>query len=69
MASNLVSSGLEKLQERLDGSIEGSKLSDLRKDLKDYHDPQNRITTDYGVKQSNTGTSMPPCIVSFKISS
>jgi len=54
MAPSAVSSGLEKLQEKLDGSLEGQKLANLASDTKDYHDPKNRITTDYGVKQTNT---------------
>lgn len=54
MASNPISTGLEKLQATLDGSLEGRKVADLARDTKDYHDPKNRITTDYGVKQWNT---------------
>lgn len=59
MAAKAVNSGLEKLQETLDGSLEGRKVADLAKDTKDYHDPKNRITTDYGVKQWNTGMFEP----------
>lgn len=55
MTSTAISSGLEKLQETLDGSLEGLKLANLAKDTKDYHDKNNRIATDYGVKQANTG--------------
>ena len=55
MASQQISSGLEKLQSTLDGSVEGAKVADLKRDTKDYHDPKNRLTTDYGVKQENTG--------------
>lgn len=55
MASYAISTGLEKLQETLDGSLEGQKLANLGKDMKDVTDPNSRITTDYGVKQSNTG--------------
>jgi catalase len=54
MASNHISTGLDKLQETLNGSLEGQKLANLRRDVRDYNDPKNRITTDYGVKQSNT---------------
>lgn len=54
MAPTAISSGLEKLQETLDGSLEGRKLATIAKDTKDYHDPNNVITTDYGVKQWNT---------------
>lgn len=54
MAPSVFASGLEKLQEQLDGSAEGRKVAQLAKDTQDYHDPKNRLTTDYGVKQSNT---------------
>ncbi|KAK4503935.1 hypothetical protein PRZ48_004850 [Zasmidium cellare] len=55
MASSApISTGLEKLQKTLDGTVEGVKVADLRRDTKDYHDPKNRLTTDYGVKQNNT---------------
>lgn len=54
MASQHISAGLEKLQQTLDGTMEGAKLADLKRDTKDYHDPKNRLTTDYGVKQENT---------------
>lgn len=56
MAPTAISSGLEKLQQTLDGSIEGRKAADLAKDTRDYHDKNSVITTDYGVKQWNTGT-------------
>lgn len=54
MAPTAISSGLEKLQETLNGSLEGQKLANIAKDTKNYHDPKNVITTDYGVKQWNT---------------
>jgi catalase len=54
MAPAAISTGLEKLQETLNGSLEGRKVADLAKNTVDYNDPKNRITTDYGVKQSNT---------------
>lgn len=54
MASSAISTGVEKLQETLNGSQEGVKLASMAKDMKNVHDPQNRITTDYGVKQTNT---------------
>jgi len=53
MAQGL-STGLEKLQQSLDGSLEGKKVAQLRTSMKDVHDPKARITTDYGVKQTNT---------------
>ena len=58
MAPSAISTGLEKLQETLDGSPEGRKVADMAKDTKNYHDPQNRITTDYGVKLTNTGAQV-----------
>ena len=59
MASSApISTGLEELQKTLDGTTEGVKVADLRRDTKDYHDPKNRLTTDYGVKQNNTGKSL-----------
>lgn len=54
MAPTAISSGLERLQETLDGTLEGRKLATIAKDTKNYHDPNNVITTDYGVKQWNT---------------
>lgn len=36
------------------GKSEGKKVNDLASNTKDYHDKNNRITTDWGVKQSNT---------------
>jgi len=55
MAPSAISTGLGKLQETLNGSIEGRKIADLHKNMKDYNVPKNRLTTDYGVKQENTG--------------
>lgn len=60
-----ISSGLEKLQKTLDGTVEGVKVADLGRDTKDYHDPKNRLTTDYGVKQNNTGTVFSKLSVAF----
>ena len=54
-----IRSGVEKLQETLGGSLEGKKVQQLAQNMKDVHDPKNRITTDYGVTQSNTGVSSP----------
>ena len=54
-ASKAISSGLEKLQQTLDGSPEGIKTRDLAKTTKNVHDENAVIATDYGVKQSNTG--------------
>ncbi len=55
MAPSVLSTGVEKLQETLNGSTEGRKMADMAKDMKNYHDPNARLTTDYGVKQTNTG--------------
>ncbi|KAK5129282.1 catalase A [Meristemomyces frigidus] len=54
--SQVIRSGVEKLQESFDGSLEGKKIQQLAANTKDVHDPKNRITTDYGVTQSNTDT-------------
>lgn len=53
-ASRVVSSGIHKLQQTLGGGP-GSKASDLASVTRDYNDSNARITTDYGVLQSNTG--------------
>lgn len=53
MAQTLAS-GLEKLQGTVNGSSENRKVADISKDMRDYHDPNARLTTDFGVKQSNT---------------
>lgn len=55
MAPSAVANGLAKAQEAINGSSEGGKIGDLQKDMKDVNDPKYRITTDYGVKQWNTG--------------
>lgn len=49
-----MSSGFAKIQETVNGSIEGRKQATMAGDTKDYHAPNNVITTDYGVKQWNT---------------
>lgn len=54
MASSAISAGAEKLQKHLDGSLEGKKMADMANDMKDVHNPKNRITTDFGVTQNNT---------------
>lgn len=35
-------------------STENKKIQSIQHNISDYHDPNNRITTDYGVKQTNT---------------
>jgi len=52
--SAALSTGLEKLQSTLDGSTEGAKIQQLAKDTKNVHDPKAKITTDFGMKVSNT---------------
>ncbi|KAI7168369.1 CAT2 catalase [Hortaea werneckii] len=54
MAPSAISAGAEKLQMHLKGSLEGNKMADMAHDMKDVHDPKNRITTDFGVTQHNT---------------
>jgi len=55
MAPSAISAVGEKLQETLNGATENPKVASMSKDYKNVHDPSARITTDYGVKQSNTG--------------
>jgi len=52
--TSTISSGLEKVRENISAPFADAKAKDLQKDIKDVHDPSNRITTDYGVKVSNT---------------
>ncbi|KZF22125.1 catalase [Xylona heveae TC161] len=52
--TSIISSGLEKVQHTMSSATEGAKIADLKKDTIDVHDPNNRITTDFGVKSSNT---------------
>ncbi|KAH8884950.1 catalase [Thozetella sp. PMI_491] len=52
MASKFLSPPLKKAQQAVMGSS-GDKVSDLERDFRTA-DSQSRITTDYGVKQSNT---------------
>lgn len=54
-----ISSGLDKIQDKLGNVSEGKKLSDLRHVTKDVHDPNHRLTTDYGVRQHNTSKPQP----------
>lgn len=53
MASKVLSAGMEKAQVTLGGE-KGAKIRDLERDTKNVHDPNNRITSDWGVKQTNT---------------
>ena len=53
MAPSIVSDGLERAQAAFAGE-KGAKLAQLQQNTKDVHDPSNRITTDFGVKQTNT---------------
>ncbi|KXS96488.1 hypothetical protein AC578_6304 [Pseudocercospora eumusae] len=55
MASQTLSTGLERLQQTVHGGPENAKLQDITRDTRDVHDPKFQLTTDYGVKQSNTG--------------
>ena len=60
-----IRSGVGKLQETLNGSIEDKKLQQMAQNMKDVHDPKNRITTDYGITQSNTGMWNPLPLPTF----
>ena len=54
-AKQTVTAGLEKLQQTVNGAS-NAKVADLEKNTKNVFDEQNRITTDYGVRQHTTGT-------------
>jgi hypothetical protein len=50
--------GVHKIANGVNGQQEIKKHEDLARDMKDYNDPSYRITSDYGVKQTNTGGSL-----------
>jgi catalase len=52
MASQILSNMTEKAK-NMTGE-KSQKIADLSKDTKDVHDPSYRITSDFGVKQTNT---------------
>ncbi|PPJ61255.1 hypothetical protein CBER1_06732 [Cercospora berteroae] len=52
-AKQTVTAGLEKLQQTVNGAS-NAKVADLEKNTKNVFDEQNRITTDYGVRQHTT---------------
>lgn len=53
-AKQTVTAGLEKVQQTVNGAS-NAKVADLEKNTKNVFDEQNRITTDYGVRQHTTG--------------
>lgn len=53
MASQILSSGIGKAQQAMAGE-KGAKVIQLSNVTKDVHDKNARITSDFGVKQSNT---------------
>ena len=53
MASTILSNISETAQNAM-GSEKSKKVAQLAANTKDVHDTSNRITTDYGVKQTNT---------------
>jgi catalase len=55
MASQIIS-GLSNAAEKAKDmtGAESKKIAQLAADTKDVHDPSYRITSDYGVKQTNT---------------
>lgn len=55
MASHTLSSGLEMLQQTVNGGAQSAKVQDMARNTRDVHDPNAKLTTDYGVKHSNTG--------------
>ena len=50
MTANLVSNAVKQAI----GVSDTRKLDDMAKDTVNYHDEKNKLTTDYGVKLSNT---------------
>lgn len=60
MAPGAVSEGISKIEQMAKDTVGGlpnglnSKLTNMSPDYKDVHAKGNVITTDYGVKQSNT---------------
>jgi catalase len=57
MAQSILATGADKLQQTLS---EGGKVGQLASVGKDVNEKSARITTDYGVKQTNTGPSQAP---------
>ena len=53
MASSILA-GVKETAKNTMSSQQSSKINDLSRDTKDVHDKSNRITSDYGVKQTNT---------------
>src|ERR1700742_3363643 len=53
MASQLMSEPLKAAQNVVSNAGENGKVSDLKRDFRD-EDKNSRLTTDYGVRQSNT---------------
>jgi catalase len=52
MASQILSNMAEKAK-NMTGE-KSQKIADLAADTKDVHDPSYKLTSDYGVKQTNT---------------
>ena len=50
MAGSVVTSALKQAM----GEPSGRKFEDMAKDTVNYHDEKNKLTTDFGVKVSNT---------------
>jgi catalase len=51
--------GIADIKEAITGSLtENAKVASMSGNMKDYMDSNNRITTDYGVKQTNTDDSL-----------
>lgn len=53
MASNILANVTEKAKDAVGGE-RSKKVAQLAADTKDVHDKSWRITSDYGVKQTNT---------------
>lgn len=58
-AKQTLSSGLDKIQQAVDGGA-STKTADIDGESKNVFDSQNRISTDYGVRQHTTGEQYRP---------
>ncbi|KAI9816969.1 MAG: hypothetical protein M1832_004953 [Thelocarpon impressellum] len=54
MTSQKLMEGLEKAKETVTGSVSNAKVDDLQRDMQDIGAPGARLTTDFGLKVSNT---------------
>ena len=45
---------MNTIQQTVSGAGENKKIASIQQEIADYHNKDNRLTTDYGVKQTNT---------------